>query len=291
MRKNRYKDYDYTTVYNKALKEETREELIEELRMNQNYVYWRKTITSGNMVELEIYPMWKCKHDIPRNKNRVKSKQSQKNLNDKNSKKMVVRLINSNFGKEDLYITVTYEDGYLPDEKTARRDMQNYIRRLKRYRKKIGLDELKYIYSIGYEDNPEESKKIRIHHHLIINKMDRNIVEDLWGKGTANAKRLQPDDFELTGVAKYIASQGLERWSASRNLKKPKTTMNRTGLTRTKAINLISEPVLFKEIFEKQFPNCIYKDYQAYYSEENPGVYLHVRMRKKERTFRGDECS
>ncbi|NFE73352.1 hypothetical protein FDC27_15000 [Clostridium botulinum] len=282
MKKNRYKDYDYVAVYNKALREETREELVEELRMNQNYVYWRKTITSGKIVEFEIYPMWKCKHDIPRNKNRVKSKQSQKNLNDKNSKKMVVRLINSNYGKEDLYITVTYKDGYLPDEKTARRDMQNYIRRLKRYRKKMGLDELKYIYSIGYEDNPEESKKVRIHHHLIINKMDRNIVEDLWGKGTANAKRLQPDDFELTGVGKYIANQGPERWSASRNLKKPKITTNRTGLTRNKAVALISEPVLFKEIFEKQFPDCIYKDYQAYYSEENPGVYLHVRMKKRE---------
>lgn len=282
MKKNRYKDYDYVEVYNKALREETREELVEELRMNQNYVYWRKTITSGKIVEFEIYPMWKCKHDIPRNKNRVKSKQSQKNLNDKNSKKVVVRLLNTNFGKEDLYITVTYKDGYLPDEKIARRDMQNYIRRLKRYRKKMGLDELKYIYSIGYEDNPEESKKVRIHHHLVINKMDRNVVEDLWGKGTANAKRLQPDDFELTGVGKYIANQGPERWSASRNLKKPKVTMNRTGLTRNKAVALISEPVLFKEIFEKQFPDCIYKDYQAYYSEENPGVYLHVRMKKRE---------
>lgn len=282
MKKSRYRDYDYTEIYNKALKEETREGLIEELRINQNYVYWRKTITSGKMVELEIYPMWKYKHDIPRNKDRVESKKSQKNLNDKNSKKKIVRLINANFGKEDLYITVTYEDGYLPDEKTARKDMQNYIRRLKHYRKKNGLDELKYIYSIGYEDNPEESKKIRIHHHLIINKMDRDIAEDLWGKGRADSKRLQPNDFELTGVAKYIASQGSERWSASMNLKKPKVTMNRTGLTRTKAINLISEPVLFKDIFEKAFPNCTYKDYQAYYSEENPGIYLNIRMRKKE---------
>ena len=282
MKKSRYRDYDYTSIYNKALKEETKEGLIEELRINQNYVYWRKTITSGRMVELEIYPMWKCKHDMPRNKDRVDSKKSQKNLNDKNSKKKVVRLINTNFGKEDLYITVTYEDGYLPDEKTARKDMQNYIRRLNHYRKKNGLDELKYIYSIGYEENPEESKKIRIHHHLIIDKMDRDIAENLRGKGRADSKRLKPNDFELTGVAKYIASQGSERWSASMNLKKPKVTMNRTGLTRTKAIELISEPVLFKDIFEKEFPNCTYKDYQAYYSEENPGVYLSVRMRKKE---------
>ena len=282
MRKNRYKDYDYTSVYTKALKDEKREELIEDLRINQNYVYWRRTITSGKIVEVEIYPVWKCKHDIPRRKNRVESTDSQKKLNNKNSKKKVVRLINTNFGKEDLYITVTYEDGFLPDEQTARKDMQNYIRRLKRYRKKHGLDELKYIYSIGYENEPNNSKKIRVHHHLIINKMDRNMAEELWGKGTANSKRLQPDDFELTGVAKYIANQGPERWSASRNLKKPKVTLNRTGLTKRKAINLISEPVLFKDIFEDKYQDCIYKDYKVYYSEESPGVYLYIRMRKKE---------
>lgn len=282
MKKNRYKDYDYKLIYNKALREEKREELIEDLRINQNYVYWRRTITSGNIVEVEIYPVWKCKHDIPRSKTRVESKESQKNLNNKNSKKKVVRLINTNFGKEDLYITVTYKDGYLPDQQTARKDMQNYIKRLRRYRKKHGLEELKYIYSIGYEEDAASSKKVRIHHHLIINNMDRNVAEDLWGKGWANAKRLQPDDFELTGVAKYIANQGPERWSASRNLKKPKVTINRTGLTRRKAINLISEPVLFKEVFEKQYEDCIYKDYQAHYSEESPGVYLYVRMRKRE---------
>ena len=280
MKKNR--DYDYENVYSKLLREETKEEVIEDLRLNNNYVYYRRRITSGNMVELEIYPVWKCKHDIPRRKDRFESKESQKNLNNKNSKKKVVRLVNANFGKDDLYITVTYEDGYLPDENTARKDMQNYIRRLKRYRKKNGLEELKYIYSIGYEDNSGKSKKIRIHHHMIINKMDRDVVEDLWGKGRADCKRLKPDDFELTGVAKYIASQGPERWSASRNLKKPKISTSRTGFTRRKALKLISEPGSFKEIFERQYPDLIYKDYESYYSEESPGVYIYIRMRKRE---------
>ncbi|MCQ2014677.1 rolling circle replication-associated protein [Clostridium butyricum] len=280
MKKNR--DYEYENVYSKLLREETKEEVIEDLRLNNNYVYYRRRITSGNMVELEIYPVWKCKHDIPRKKERFESKESQKNLNNKNSKKKVVRLVNANFGKDDLYITVTYQDGYLPNEEQARKDMQNYIRRLKRYRKKNGLEELKYIYAIGYEDEPEKSKKIRIHHHMIINKMDRDVVEDLWGKGRADCKRLKPDDFELTGVAKYIASQGPERWSASRNLKKPKISTSRTGFTRRKALKLISEPGSFKEIFEKQYPDLIYKDYEAYYSEESPGVYLYIRMRKRE---------
>lgn len=281
-KRDRCKDYDYVALYNKLLREETVEEIIESIMREKNYVFWRRTITSGKMVELEIYPVWKCKHNAPRCKERKESKKTQKNLNNANSKKKVVRLINTNFDKEDLYITVTYEDGYLPNEKTARRDIQNYIRRLKHYRRKNGMEELKYIYSIGYEDDPEHSKKIRVHHHLIINKMDRDIAEDLWGKGRADSKRLQPDDFQLTGVAKYIASQGPERWSASRNLKKPKETLNRTGLTRRKAVDLLRNQTLFKQIFEKLVPSCVYKDCKMYYSEKNPGVYFHVRMKKKE---------
>ena len=280
--KKKHRDYDYDEDFNKLLREETREEIIEDLRINNNYVYMRRTITSGKIVELEIYPVWKCKHDISRKTERNKSKESQKNLNNKNSKKKVVRLINSNFGKEDLFITISYEDGYLPNESTARKDMQNYIRRLKRYRKKKGLDELKYIYSIGYSNNPESSKKVRIHHHILINKMDRDEAEKLWGNGFANSKRLQPNDFELTGVAKYIANQGSERWGASRNLQKPKFSVNRTGFTKRRAYRLLKNPDAFREIFEKEYPDCIYKDYSAFYSEDNPGIYIYVRLIKKD---------
>lgn len=280
--KKRHRDYDYEKVFNKLLKEELREEKIEDLRMNNNVVYVRRRIVSGKIVELELYPVWKCKHDIPRRKDREESKESQKKLNHKNSQKKAVRLVNANFGEEDLFITVSYKDGYLPDETTARKDMQNYIRRLKRYRKKNGLDELKYIYSIGYENDTEKSKKVRIHHHLVINKMDRNEAEKLWTHGWANSKRLQPDDFELTGVGKYIANQGKDRWSASRNLKKPKVTESRTGFTKRRALRLLKDPDAFKEIFEKDNPDCIYKDFSAFYSDDCPGVYIYVRMKKKE---------
>jgi hypothetical protein len=150
--KKKHKDYDYESIYSKLLREETREEKIEDLRMNSNYVYMRKKVTSGDMVEIEVYPIWKCKHNMTRSKQKNESKESQKKLNKKNSEKKVIRLINTNFEKDDLFITLTYEDGYLPDEKTARKDIQNYIRRLKRYREKNGLPELKYIYSIGFEN-------------------------------------------------------------------------------------------------------------------------------------------
>ena len=121
--KKKHKDYDYESIYSKLLREETREEKIEDLRMNSNYVYMRKKVTSGDMVEIEVYPIWKCKHNMTRSKQKNESKESQKKLNKKNSEKKVIRLINTNFEKDDLFITLTYEDGYLPDEKTARKDI------------------------------------------------------------------------------------------------------------------------------------------------------------------------
>ncbi|WP_061313663.1 rolling circle replication-associated protein [Clostridium botulinum] len=273
--KKLYEDYDYEETYNKKL--------TEDLRMNNNYVYVRKTIISRDCVEVEVYPIWKCRNDIPRGKRKGKTREVQKKLNRKNSRKNTVRLINSNFVKGDLYITLTYKNGYLPDEKRARKDMRNYLERIRRWRKRNGIIEpLKYIYSIGFEGNPEHSKKVRIHHHLIINKMDRNAVEDLWGKGRAKAIRLQPDDFNFEGVGRYISDQGPERIAYSKNLKKPIIRKDRTTLTRRKAENLALNENDYREFFEKKYKDCTYLDCSVYQSDKFPGIYFYARLRKKD---------
>lgn len=278
--KKLYEDYDYEEIYNKEL---TREEEIEDLRINNNYVYVRKTITSGNMIECEIYPTWKCNNDILRGKRKGKSREAQKKLNNKNSRKNVVRLINNNFVNGDLYLSPTYKDGYLPNEKRARQDMRNYLARIRRWRKRNKITEpLKYIYSIGFENDPEHSKKTRIHHHLVINKMDRDIVEDLWGMGRCEARRLKADDFQFEGVARYIAKQSPERIGYSKNLKKPIVTKDRTTLSNRKAENLAINENDYKEFFENKYKDCIYLDCQTYQSDDFPGVYFYARLRKKE---------
>ena len=278
--KKLYEDYDYEEIYNKEL---TREEEIEDLRINNNYVYMRTTTISGEMVEASIYPVWKCNNDIPRGKRKGKSREAQKKLNNKNSRKNVVRLMNTNFIKDDLYISPTYKDGYLPNEKRARQDIRNYLARIRRWRKRNGIIEpLKYIYSVGFESDPEHSKKVRIHHHIIINKMDRDVVEDLWGLGRCESRRLKPDDFQFEGVARYIANQGPEKIGHSQNLKKPIVTKDRTTLTRRKAENLALNENEYKEFFEKKYKDCIYLDCKTYQSEDFPGVYFYARLRKKD---------
>lgn len=276
-----YDDYDYEAEYNKKIK---REETREDLRINNNYVYVRKTITSGNIVECEIYPIWKCKNDVPRGKRKKESRKAQENLNRKNSVKNTIRLINANFIDGDLYMTLTYKDKHIPDEKRARKDMRNYIAKVKRWRKKRGLkEEFKYIYSIGFENDPSNSKKIRIHHHLIMTKMDRDAAENLWTLGRAEARRLQGDEFQFEGVARYIANQGEERIAHSQNLKKPVITIDRTSLTRRKAENLAINENDYKDFFEKKYKSCRYLECNVYKSDDFPGVYFYAKLKREVR--------
>lgn len=285
---SKYADYDYLDIYNsEVLGEETDEDKINELRSSKRkYKHVLKTIQSGSMLEAEVYPVYERKKDIPRREKVNDSNESQSNLNDKNARKKFVRLVNHNFGKDDLLITLTYQDKYLPTEKQAKRDMQNYIRRIKAYLKKHSLPDLKYIYVIEYVDEEEQhkSKKIRVHHHLIINQMDRNVVEDLWGRGRVEARRLQPDDFGLEGIARYMLKDPRgKRWYGSRNLKPPVVNRAVTKLTNRKAENMARRPDELKGIFESIYKGRYqFLDYNILFSDFTGGFYIYCRMRKNE---------
>jgi hypothetical protein len=111
--------------------------------------YRTRTIYSGDILEVEAYPIWRTQSELRKAKEH-ESREAQKNLNAKNARKKLVRKINANFTADDLCVTLTYK-GDPPNEATARRDMQNYIRRVRNYRSRNGLPELKYVYVIEYE--------------------------------------------------------------------------------------------------------------------------------------------
>lgn len=90
---------------------------------------------------------------------------AQKNLNDKNARKYVERLINENFSDRDIWMTLTYDDEHLPpdgDVDAAIKNVQKYIRRINYQRKKRGLPNAKYVYVTAYNPDAE----IRWHHHI-----------------------------------------------------------------------------------------------------------------------------
>lgn len=153
-------------------------------------------------------------------------------------------LLNANFTRSDYHVSVTYdEDHHPPDDEAALKEARNYVRRLKAVYRKAGV-EFKYILVTEYGH-----KRGRIHHHLVISGgVSREVIEDAWGKGTANVDRLQPDKQDgFAALAKYLTKDpqgGRHRWSCSRNLKKPVVQINDNAYSlrsAAKTANDISE--------------------------------------------------
>lgn len=282
---------DYEENYEVESEDKNREELIELLRDRNIAQYRVKTIKSGNMLEVEAFPLHK-KPQGNRKKKKHTSRESQQRLNDKNTIKHVKRITHANFTEKDMWATWTYSDDRLPaDHEQAKRDMQNFIRRLKRWLKRNGQEdfELKYIYVTEFDDEGE--KKTRVHHHMIMNFPDRDIAEELWnGGGRVQTRRLQPDDHGLEGLVRYILkdkkNRPTKRYTISRNMKQPKITVADTKMTRKRSERLVTGEVCAQELFEKWYPGYSFNDMEAKLSAWSSGAYIYVRMRKEDTPVR-----
>lgn len=283
----RYVIENYEEVYSidNSTYEDSVEERIEKLRDKQVGKYRVKTIRSGDMLEVEAYPIWVV--PVGRGKRKGSSTKAQQNLNDKNTIKRVTRLTHANFTEEDMWATYTYSNAKLPaDHEQAKKDMQNFIRRLKRWlkkQKKYSDFELKYIYVTEFSDG--NGKKTRIHHHMITNFPDRDVAEELWnGGGRKQTRRLQPDDFGLEGLVRYVLkdkkNNPTKRYTVSRNLKPPKVTIADSKMTRKRAERIAIEEICAQELFEKMYQGYKFNDIDIKFSDFTSGAYLYVRMKK-----------
>ena len=244
-----------------------------------------KTITAGEIRECEVFPIYRSRVALSRARKALASSEKQKRQNAKNTRKKIVRLLNANFTKEDIWVTLTYDNEHLPkDMKTARRFLRNYLRRLAAWMKRKGYGEFKYLYVTA---RIEDERAVRIHHHVVTNFPDRDVAESLWGGGgRTQARRLQPDDSGLEGLGRYISKSRSVKyektWAASRNLKQPKITVSDTAISRRRARNMVFNRDDAIAYFEKQ--NCGYKviDLTPYVSEITSGVYIYVKMRRRD---------
>ena len=62
--------------------------------------------------QAQVYPSFKDKKDMPVTKKKRETRPSQKNLNDKNARRYLIRLANINFGKGDISVSYTHLDVY-----------------------------------------------------------------------------------------------------------------------------------------------------------------------------------
>ena len=265
---------------------DTNEELIEQRLRNNNISHYRvKTIKSGEMLESEIYPVWNTNPKAGRAPKQKQSRKAQRNLNNKNAVKKVVRLINTNFKPNlDIWVKLGYDDEHLPTTiEEAQKEMQKYIRRVKNYIAKHGLPPLKYIYVT--EGGSDTGK--RLHHHIVMNFRNRDIAEALWKNELyPQARRLKDSQFKFEGMARYIAKEAKganqKKWSASRNLERPTITIADSKMTRAKANKIVLGYRDARTEFERIYKGYQFNDMYTQLSEWVSGSYIYVRMRRKQ---------
>ncbi|CEP50426.1 rolling circle replication-associated protein [Paraclostridium sordellii] len=281
--RKKFIECDYERLHTRVLESDIDEDEINQIidvRTKCSYV--TKTIDSGLIREVETYPMY-LKSEMPKEWKTEKNKQTQKNLNNKNAQKNFIRKINTNFKNGDFFITFTYSNENLPKNHVeAKKDMQNFIRRLKRLIKKKELDvELKYVYVTEHSEGP---KGIRCHHHVIMNSiLSMEDVEGSWKLGRRNnIRKLDTDELWLTGVATYLCKdpKGKKRWCSSKNLKDPRITRNHSKFSKKKINNMVRFRDLVKEEMEKANPGYVYIDHEIFVNEHNGKPYIYARMRK-----------
>lgn len=253
---------------------------------NRNVVGYRmKTITSGDYRECEIYPIFNSKAVVKRGKKKKETRKVQMLLNRKNARKKLIRLLNANFTKNDLWATFTYDKEHLPPNKEeANRFCWNFVRRLAYWMKKNGYGELKCILATEYID---DGRKVRIHHHLVSNFPDRDICELKWkGGARTQTRRLQPDDSGFEGLARYITKsrefkgKHERMWSATRNLVQPKVTVSDTAVTRKRMTKMCLSYFDAEDFLRaKNEGYLITGEIEIKFSDYVPGAYLYAKMR------------
>ena len=248
--------------------------------------YRRSVLIAGDRMECEIYPVF-GREDAQRARAAKKNQtpEKQKRLNRERAARHLVQLADANFTEKDIHLTLTYRhETTLP---ACRKDVRNFLLRVKRYREKKGLPELKYIYTI--EGKTEKVKGLpvtRQHVHMLMNGgVSREKLEEMWELGYANADRLQPNEYGLEEIARYIIKEAKEngrRFSASRNLKQPqkRTSDAKTSRRMVKAIAMDIRNEAKAEM-EKAYPKYNFVDCKVFYSDAIDGVYIRVLMRRR----------
>ncbi len=200
--------------------------------MNQ-LPYYEKTVKAGATIyKYRYFSLRKVGATIGRGKKEKLSSLPQQVRNWISSAQKLIWIVNTNFVPGDLYITLTYE-GKQPSASEAKKQLDKYIRRIRAYRRKNNLPELKYIAVTEFREGS------RIHHHIIMSAMSSDVARRIWQhepdpKHRGKERRIKGHDRAATDtldnsgdyefIGKYIGKEnkkGSHRWQQSRNIKPP----------------------------------------------------------------------
>ncbi len=252
-----------------------------------------KKTYSGKSFEPEFYAVTIDGRKYTRGSKKRLSRAAQKQLNDKNARKKLRRLLDTNFNESDYYCTFTYRDDEMPlTYENVKKDVNNFLKRLRRARKKAELEELKYIYAIECTVS-KRTGQARYHVHFVMNgRLQRQKIKSLWGRGDIKkVEELQPDEHGFERLANYLCKEwtnellpeNRKRYTPSRNLKQPKTPPPKDGVFSARYLEkLCKQRIDDADFWERRYKGYRFIDAEAIYNEDYGTWHLSLFMRKKE---------
>ena len=196
--------------------------------------YVERVTRAGKTIEIERYFTSRYKKRGIKRGDKVKpTREEQKKVNTREAERKLRILLNANFGYGDFHLELDYirKKGEEPRSKEQmRQDMDIFLRECRKEYKKAGI-EFKYVHVM------EIGQKGARHHHLVINKIDTEILQRCWYKAYEGHNRIKVFPLDDSGnyakLASYFikytdkhrteadgALQG-KRWNASKNLIRP----------------------------------------------------------------------
>ena len=220
------------------------------------------------------------------------------------------QLVHANFFPGDLHVCCTYEREdwdadrsriVFRDRDDAKREIRNYIDRVKRRLKKHGCDmnQFRWMICTVTKESVKEAHNPRPdvhHHHLLMHGVPEELrgeIERMWDLGYCNADVLKDDrNTGVAAMAGYIARQegsangeraGEKSYSCSRNIIRPEEKVSDVKISRRR-VSLIAADVRAnaREVFEKVWPGYRLTDEpKVLTSEFVAGAYIYARLRMK----------
>lgn len=242
-------------------------------------VYRETYYKCGDYLEVNIYPAYR--QGQGRRKKAKPTSEVKKKLNEIASQNKLVRLANANFTSDDLKIELTYSPEHHPEsDEAAARELRVFLRRVKRYRKRNGLPELKYI-----AVTEKGSKQGRYHHHLIMSSMPIKAIVELWGNGIVSTDILQFDENGIASLARYMMKQarelpGKKKYTRSQNLVDP-PPVSRDSVSKRR-VKELAENIECRSEFEKLHEGYFLAQASVVHNDANGGIYIYARYYSKE---------
>lgn len=161
---------------------------------------------------------------IKRGKRMEDTKLAQELVNARKTHRSIAVAIDASFHPGDYHFVLTYEYGRRPaTPELAQQDLRNWLREIKKEAKKHGV-------VIKYVVGTEIGSRGGLHHHVIMNRISRDWICDLWEYGQVKFGKNLDQTGEWSKLASYIVKCKTQwkknkckgrGWSSSRNLNRP----------------------------------------------------------------------